>query len=256
MSIPVLYCSNGQIHYDETLPHDSRTIEFEHFLWSLGWAVNIETHKGYKGNLTTNLCEIAPYYSDLFCEVIFITPQICRDKTDLVRRGSKDSLMIPGISFTSISSDVENSSENIFDGRSSSKVRQRSYSVGSLPKKSVYHKVFQCEPVTIIWVHDGSSVTSIVESLQPTVQIFLVVYPQPASPAMYTFKLITFGLPLDDQLVFFNLIKAGGSLTKWNDNQSAMPWSSGSTYGNKGIYFNTNIKKYTPKAHFSSSAAD
>jgi hypothetical protein len=84
-SVSVLYCGSGQQTFNEIFNNDYGSAEFEQFLWSLGWPVNVESHTGYKGRLTSSISEIAPYFADLYCEVIYHVPIHFRPETQNLR---------------------------------------------------------------------------------------------------------------------------------------------------------------------------
>jgi hypothetical protein len=51
---------------------------FTDFLYTLGWPVRLDGHRGFKGSLTAALCPCAPYYADQGKQVIFHVPYLTK----------------------------------------------------------------------------------------------------------------------------------------------------------------------------------
>ncbi|KAL2914620.1 hypothetical protein HK105_205758 [Polyrhizophydium stewartii] len=81
ITVSVYYCKSGNSPIEQIMVPDSVDGCFEEFLWSLGWPVDIKTHAGFKGNLTPNICETAPYYANGILEVVFHCPYLLRVST-------------------------------------------------------------------------------------------------------------------------------------------------------------------------------
>ncbi|EGF76898.1 hypothetical protein BATDEDRAFT_92176 [Batrachochytrium dendrobatidis JAM81] len=90
ISISVMYCQAGNVSLETILYPDHLPESFDEFLWSLGWPVDIKSHTGFKGNLTANICETAPYYANGNVEAVFHCPYLVRTSgntgTTLFRR--------------------------------------------------------------------------------------------------------------------------------------------------------------------------
>ena len=76
--IGVIYVGNGQVNQKEILGNEEASPMFNEFILSLGWLINVESHRGYLGGLdrsaTTGIC--APYYANYQTEVIYHVPSL------------------------------------------------------------------------------------------------------------------------------------------------------------------------------------
>ncbi|KAF9938926.1 hypothetical protein BGZ67_010190 [Mortierella alpina] len=80
MGVSVYFAQSGDVGYDE-LVHGSTaglSKDFSRFLDCLGWPIQVETHSGYLGHLTKELCHTTPYFADRNTEVIFHVPYLMR----------------------------------------------------------------------------------------------------------------------------------------------------------------------------------
>ncbi|CAO3698457.1 unnamed protein product [Rhizopus stolonifer] len=83
ISATVYYAKSSKTTWDELvkdLPAPSE--QFQQFIHCLGWPVNIEKHKGYKGSLTASVCDTTTYYSDRMVEFVAHTPYFLKKTTD------------------------------------------------------------------------------------------------------------------------------------------------------------------------------
>ena len=53
--------------------------DYEHFISSIGWRVNIEQHRGFTGGLCSTSSENSPYYADLLSETMFHVLTLIQD---------------------------------------------------------------------------------------------------------------------------------------------------------------------------------
>lgn len=79
----VYFAQSGDVGYDELIHGSTQGLskEFTRFLDCLGWPIQIETHSGYHGQLTKDLCETTPYFADRNSEVIFHVPYLIRSSS-------------------------------------------------------------------------------------------------------------------------------------------------------------------------------
>lgn len=155
----------------------------------MGWPISTEDHKGFKGNLDAKMNDRAPYYSDIYCEVIFNCPQLCRDAVEIISNlahGNSEELSIedgPGVT------------DRLFSRH------KRSYSEGSIPSKTqFFQKAMEFDNVAIVWVQDTLNLTSLIENLPRNWQVLILVCPLPTTLATYYIKIVTFGNLLEDHL--------------------------------------------------------
>lgn len=70
--IAVVYIASGQEDKQAILSNPRGSIEFERFVSSLGWPVNLATHQGFKGGLHyPEDGDVATYFASPTVEVIF-----------------------------------------------------------------------------------------------------------------------------------------------------------------------------------------
>ncbi|KAJ3171866.1 Ral GTPase-activating protein subunit alpha-1 [Irineochytrium annulatum] len=74
LSVSVIFCRSAEDGTDDILTRRTISQDFDQFLTTLGWPVNIATHEGFRGSLTNSICETAPYYASTTIEVIFHSP--------------------------------------------------------------------------------------------------------------------------------------------------------------------------------------
>ncbi|KAF9574487.1 hypothetical protein EC968_006292 [Mortierella alpina] len=80
MGVSVYFAQSGDVGYDELVHGSSAGLskDFSRFLDCLGWPIQVETHSGYLGHLTKELCHTTPYFADRNSEVIFHVPYLMR----------------------------------------------------------------------------------------------------------------------------------------------------------------------------------
>ncbi|KAF9180947.1 hypothetical protein BGZ51_005783 [Haplosporangium sp. Z 767] len=83
IGVSVYFAQSGDVGYDELIHGSAQGLskEFTRFLDCLGWPIQIETHSGYRGQLTKDLCETTPYFADRNSEVIFHVPYLIRSSS-------------------------------------------------------------------------------------------------------------------------------------------------------------------------------
>ncbi|CAG8459818.1 2057_t:CDS:10 [Ambispora leptoticha] len=81
ISASVFFARSGRESYETIVNPETISEDFEKFLNSLGWPVDLETHPGFKGNLTPSLCKTAPYFADRTVELIFNVPYLIQRPT-------------------------------------------------------------------------------------------------------------------------------------------------------------------------------
>lgn len=177
----------------------------------MGWPVQMDSHVGYRGNLTPSISDVAPYYSDLYNEVIFHSPGLCRCDGTLSRRGSKIELAhtfshahsnsVDSISPSTNLSSIDFATPDIFERHE--KRRHRSYTAGSPMKRPIFHKVIHEDAIAILWIQDKQKMSNILENMPSHFQVIIMVYPMPICLGMYSIRIFTNGAHLEDQHVPF-----------------------------------------------------
>jgi hypothetical protein len=76
--ISVLFCRSQSSIADDVLSPESVSHDFSHFIKTISWPVKLATHKGYRGNLTTGICDTAPYFASQNIEIVFHVPYFMR----------------------------------------------------------------------------------------------------------------------------------------------------------------------------------
>lgn len=73
LKIGVIYVQEGQDDQKEILKNEGGSALYREFVNSLGWPVDIKTHRGYMGGLDRKLTtgQVAPYYATSTSEAIF-----------------------------------------------------------------------------------------------------------------------------------------------------------------------------------------
>eukprot|EP01103_Thecamoeba_quadrilineata_P016098 TRINITY_DN5294_c0_g1_i2.p1 TRINITY_DN5294_c0_g1~~TRINITY_DN5294_c0_g1_i2.p1 ORF type:complete len:1059 (+),score=173.97 TRINITY_DN5294_c0_g1_i2:1132-4308(+) len=69
--IGVLYAAKGQTNESEFFSNIGGPPDYQEFVSSLGWGIDLKTHTGFTGQLEKNVSEIAPYHSNPRTEMIF-----------------------------------------------------------------------------------------------------------------------------------------------------------------------------------------
>ncbi|KAF9279402.1 hypothetical protein BGZ68_007949 [Mortierella alpina] len=84
MGVSVYFAQSGDVGYDELVHGSSAGLskDFSRFLDCLGWPIQVETHSGYLGHLTKELCHTTPYFADRNTEVIFHVPYLMRPSSN------------------------------------------------------------------------------------------------------------------------------------------------------------------------------
>lgn len=74
VKVGVLYARAGQSDFSEFLGNEGGTLDYQEFLSSLGWGINVATHNGYIAGLDRQLStgNVAPYWSSYSTEVVFL----------------------------------------------------------------------------------------------------------------------------------------------------------------------------------------
>ncbi|KAI1316622.1 hypothetical protein EDD11_009657 [Mortierella claussenii] len=80
IGVSVYFAQSGDVSYDELIHGSTLGLskDFSRFLDCLGWPIQVETHYGYLGHLTKELCHTTPYFADRNSEVIFHVPYLMR----------------------------------------------------------------------------------------------------------------------------------------------------------------------------------
>ena len=160
---------------------DNASKEFEGFLWTLGWPIDVQTHSGYKGNLGEG-CITAPYFANMNIELIFKAPHLYRDQMSTSLNLSKSGLSKSSECMTSTTSD----SMTVDDTRqyNSTKVRQKS-------SPAAVEKNITSEPdsIAIVWLEDIHQVSQLIDQLPLHIGMCLMVHPLQGSSGLYLIKI-------------------------------------------------------------------
>ena len=171
--------------------------EFEQFLWTLGWPVDVPTHSGYKGNLSSDNCSSAPYFANMNMEIIFRVPYLF--KKDALSRSL--SFLRSGLSKSSNSIgsdpailDDSTASAKERDSRSTqSRQRQRSFTV-------TVEKDITADPdsIAIVWLDDIHHVSQLVDQLPLHIGMCVMIHPLQDSGSLYLIRIMgKVGIPED-----------------------------------------------------------
>ncbi|KAJ3343028.1 hypothetical protein HDU93_000198 [Gonapodya sp. JEL0774] len=76
--VTILFARSGVDSVDSIIHSPSISYDFEQFLHSVAWPVDVKVHRGYRGNLDPTICDTAPYYANRNVEVVFHVPYYIR----------------------------------------------------------------------------------------------------------------------------------------------------------------------------------
>lgn len=211
ITITVLFCANGQRTFSGIVGNEFPTSEYEQFIWTLGWPIALETHAGFKGNLNMSFCDVAPYYADLYSEVIFHAPILFKETSGSIK-GSKDQSLYASHSHGSLNSllmepntgpFIDNEREVITrsDSPYFEKRRARSLSGVYANSRRMHHKIIENDIVIILWIQEKQMINNILEGLPHHYQIVIMVCPQQISLGIYCIRIFMNNFPLEDQCV-------------------------------------------------------
>ncbi|ORE10052.1 hypothetical protein BCV72DRAFT_247745 [Rhizopus microsporus var. microsporus] len=83
ISVTVYYAKSGATTWSELVEQLPTPNErFQQFIHCLGWTVDLESHKGYKGRLTPSVCDTTTYYSDRIVEFVAHNPYFLKRPVD------------------------------------------------------------------------------------------------------------------------------------------------------------------------------
>ncbi|KAJ5070469.1 hypothetical protein M0811_10941 [Anaeramoeba ignava] len=68
--------------------------DYENFIEEIGWKINLEKHKGYKGELSKEIVKEAPYYATFQSEIVFHIATEIQDINNKMELFEKDSVVI------------------------------------------------------------------------------------------------------------------------------------------------------------------
>ena len=189
-TISVLFVVSGKDKLEKTLVTNfTKTVtqDFLDFTYSLGWPVDLKTHAGFKGGLSHSICPTAPYYSDLFTEVIFYVPCLLKAQFPFVHplRHQMQSL-----------TDIQ----EFFTPPSSSSVS--SSPVNSVPFPSLEESVkeksdmtckemLERNPVQIVWIEDQMDFGQVTRELGGQSSVFIFVTPLHTTPGQYLIRIVS-----------------------------------------------------------------
>ena len=146
--------------------------DFESFLWCLGSPINLETHKGFNGNISFSACPVTPYFADLTSEVVFKCPYLFKKDSNLqthTKTSSKYNVDDGKLKrFKSMSSDV------IFSGYASSLAVD-----------------YEEDTVGIVWIEDIQTMNSVGVQLPLNMQAMLLVHPLKNSPGLFWVRTVS-----------------------------------------------------------------
>lgn len=86
IKVGVLYIRRGQSAEDAFAQNQGGTLDYQEFIASLGWGINIAKHKGFSGGLSSTDTQVAPYYSTASTETIFIVSTLLSGDASTKRR--------------------------------------------------------------------------------------------------------------------------------------------------------------------------
>ncbi|KAJ3338381.1 Ral GTPase-activating protein subunit alpha-1, partial [Kappamyces sp. JEL0680] len=176
---------------------DMSSKEFESFLWSLGWGVDLFNHKGFMGTLKPEEYPVAPYFATMTAEVIFKSPYLMkRDYT------KKHSLSMP-ISKSSSSINSAASSALVDEPRfnmalepASPPKRVRSVTLGSTSAFGKLQEMAEPETISIVWLEDIHNISHLILQLPKHIIGCIMVHPLQNSGGLYYIRiLLKVGVP-------------------------------------------------------------
>jgi Rap/ran-GAP len=188
-------CFNVDVYYFETVQDipehlgnsDIANPDFEAFLWSLGWPVNLSSHVGYSGHLEKEKCPVTPYFANLTMEVIFKCPYLFR------RENARRLSLQAKRSFSSVDDFdlIPNSEDPLVFNPTIRPPRTRSKSVGIpsvLASDMIDNTLQDC--FAIVWLEDIHNVGHLVSQLPKHFAGCIMVHPLPHTAGMYYIRLL------------------------------------------------------------------
>ncbi|KAJ2994867.1 Ral GTPase-activating protein subunit alpha-1 [Globomyces sp. JEL0801] len=190
-SFCVLYRYTTDIIEDIFKPADCANHEFNSFLWSLGWQVELKTHLGFKGNFTFDKIPLVPYFGNLNTEVIFISPELIRNEPQKMNTkmqikkansiSNKDSTKSKGLERkATLSSDrISNSNQTNNQSKGKDKSRSRSKTMNTQVEmtKSDFECKIENDIVCVVWTDDILNLNCYIEDLPPNLLVAIGVGP-------------------------------------------------------------------------------
>ena len=87
ISVGVLYARKGQSE-DEWFANEGGSMDYQEFIATLGWGINVSTHKGFTGQLDRkNTTLVTPYWSSALTEIVFQVPTLLKNnETDIAMK--------------------------------------------------------------------------------------------------------------------------------------------------------------------------
>jgi hypothetical protein len=157
--------------------------DFESFIWSLGWAIDLSTHPGFKGNVTPSMYPKLPYYANMNSEIIFKIPYL---------------LKMEGISHD----EKGKSSSGIFNDDNDFPNRVRSVTLENIP--AIKETPIEQDIISIAWLEDIHNINHLILQLQKHVIGCVMVHPLPNSGGLYYIRIILkTGIPDDCIVIAF-----------------------------------------------------
>jgi hypothetical protein len=189
-SILILLCRSEDERAERMFMASDGCLEYERFLWSLGWPVNPRNHLGFKGALGEEYT-VAPYFANINLEIIFKCPYL----------STREQLSLSGRTSTSVAARRRTSSAGGVDSATSldeltslptsKKSRQRSHSVGNALADVPELDKLESENVAIIWLEDLHNLGMLSAQLPSQILIFIVVHPQLDCSGLYNIRLMS-----------------------------------------------------------------
>ena len=82
INVGVLFGNKNQGE-DEWFGNEGGSLDYQEFISTLGWGVNLSSHRGHKGILEDTGCNVAPYWSDYSTEIIFQVTTLIPNRNDI-----------------------------------------------------------------------------------------------------------------------------------------------------------------------------
>lgn len=162
--------------------------DFESLLWTLGWPIDLASHRGFKGAYSSRDLPVTPYFANLSIEIIFFSPcllQKGKSKKSPVLKQTKLSDH-PSPQFSASASDLSKQKhiptpielsfprsrtlESLLSGSSNVSKYQDEM-------KTPVDLLTQEDVVSIIWIENISHTEMALETLPQHIQIFIFVNP-------------------------------------------------------------------------------
>ncbi|KAJ3271069.1 hypothetical protein HDV01_007082 [Terramyces sp. JEL0728] len=190
-SISVLCCNSGDDSLSLILESlDSISKEYEKFLWSLGSPIHLHSHLGYRGNLDSNICPVAPYFSNINMQVIFNAPYLFK-KDVIGNRQFSWKKFHKGL----VSAESGGSVDDLTKTQTSENYkRPRAQTVLINPQseagKDTFEWVLERDSVIILWTEDLHNILAFCQDLPANIIAILVVHPLINTKGLFTIKII------------------------------------------------------------------